>query len=269
MKDVFFDLSDKKLDELEIVLFYDLHIGSKKCDHQGIANRIKYVMDNPNVYAILGGDLINNSTKDSVGDCFQEPLSPMEQCQAVVELFTPIKDKIIAMTSGNHERRSYKKEGVDLSLFIAAQLGITDRYDYTACLAFVKFGKWTQRNPGTKENTAPDCRPVQYSIYFTHGDGNGGRTIGGKANGLERRGDIVNADIVVAGHTHTPFAMRRCMYNVNVNHHTHTLTEQLLVNAAATLEYESYAELFGLRPSSTTNPRIILNGHRKEAIALV
>lgn len=272
MRDILFDLTDKGFEEVELVLFYDLHIGSKKCDHQEIARRISYVQNTPNAYAILGGDLINNSTKDSVGDTYTEVCSPMEQCKAVIELFTPIADKIVAMTSGNHERRSYKKEGVDLSLYIAGMLGIQDRYDSAGCLAFIKFGKKTKLNELEKMNgtkTRPQCQPLVYTVYFTHGDGNSGRTIGGKANGLERRGDIIDADVVIAGHTHAPFAMKRAAFKCVPNTFTHVLKEQLLVNAAATLEYEEYAELFGLKPSSSANPRIYLNGRMKETAAVI
>ena len=38
----------------------------------------------------------------------------MEQIQQAVELFGPVKDKILAITTGNHERRTYNKEGIDL-----------------------------------------------------------------------------------------------------------------------------------------------------------
>lgn len=270
MRDIVFDLTDKQFDELEVVLFYDLHVGSPKCDHQEIARRIAYVKNTPNAYAILGGDLINNSTKDSVGDTYNEMCSPMEQCKAIIEMFTPIADKIIAMTSGNHERRSYKKEGVDLSLYMAGMMGIADRYDSTGCLAFIKFGKLTQLNEYQKgKKTNMNGRPLVYTIYFTHGDGNGGRTIGGKANGLERRGDIIDADIIVAGHTHAPFAMKRATYVISKQKSTHSLKEQMLVNAAATLDYEEYAELFGLRPSTKANPRIMLNGRKFEMAAVI
>ena len=34
-------------------------------------------------------------------------------------IFEPIKDKILCITHGNHENRTYKQEGINLSLLMA------------------------------------------------------------------------------------------------------------------------------------------------------
>ena len=178
-------------------------------------------------------------------------------------LFGPIKDKILGVCSGNHERRSYKTDGVDLLYFMCAELGIADRYDYCSCLLFIRFGT-IARYANTKKHTSKMC----YTLYMTHGDGQGGRTIGGKANGIQRRGQIVDADIVVTGHTHAPFSFRDCCYKIDYQNSGVVRREQLFVNASATLNYEEYAELYGMRPSSEQSPVIILNGTKKEMLAI-
>ena len=104
---------------------------------------------------------------------------------------------------------------------------------------------------------------------MTHGDGNGGRTVGGKMNGLQRRGQIVNADVVVTGHTHAPASFKDSFYKVDYANSSITLQEQLFVNASAALAYEEYAELYGMRPSSTASPVIVLDGHKKFAQAVM
>ena len=235
--------------EVNIEIFADLHLGSKKCNIPLIQARLHKVLTDPNTYAVLLGDLINNSTKTSVGDTYTEELSPMEQMQLAVRLFEPIKDKILAITSGNHERRSYKKEGVDLMYFLAAQLGLEDRYDYCSNLIFLRL----DADPGVGTGKGSN-NPQLFTIYQTHGDGNGGRTVGGKANGLQRRGDIVDADVVITGHTHMPLSFRQCGYRIDRTHRRLIKHEQLFVNASATLDYEEYAELYGMRPSSTVSP---------------
>jgi predicted phosphodiesterase len=249
---------------LEIEIFSDLHIGSKKCDYMTIHKRIERVKENDNVYAIILGDLLNNSTKTSVGDVYEEELTPMQQIKKSIMLFEPIKHKILGICSGNHERRSYKTEGVDLLYFLAAELGISDKYDYCSCLLFIRFG----RNP-KHSKTGSDVRYNCYTLYMTHGDGQGGRTFGGKANGLHRRGQIVDADIVVTGHTHAPLSFRDCFYRIDYQNSCVNEKEQLFVNASATLNYEEYAELFGMRPSSTQSPVIVLNGSKKEMTVLM
>ena len=230
---------------IQIMLFYDTHLGSTKCDIAELRSRIAYVRDTPNCYAILGGDLINNSTKTSVGDVYSEPLTPQQQVELAVRTFDPIKDKILGICAGNHERRTRKLDGIDVVQLIAWQLDVEDVYDYTSILLFLR--------TTNKESHAP-----MYTIYFTHGDGNGGRTIGGKANGLLRRGQIVDADIIIAGHTHQPFCTREVSYQINRTHQCVVEHEQVYVNAGATLDYEEYAELYGMKPSSKANPKIIL-----------
>jgi len=259
MKCVKVDLS-QDITQLKIEIFSDLHIGSKKCNYEEIQNRIDKVKNDPNTYAIFLGDLCNNSTKTSVGDVYEEELTPMQQIQKAVMMFYPIKDKIIGITSGNHERRSYKTDGIDLMYFFANELGLADKYDYTACLLFVRFGRL---------NAHLGHKRVCYTIYMTHGDGNGGRTIGGKTNGLQRRGQIVDSDIVVTGHTHAPMTFRDCYYEINYGTSSIVKKEQMFVNASATLDYESYAELFGMKPGSIVSPVIVLDGTKHHMSTIV
>lgn len=252
MKCVTNDLNVKG--DLRIEIFSDLHIGSKKCDEKLIRERIKQVAENKNTYCILLGDIINNSTRDSVGDVYEEPLSPMQQIKHALMLFEPIKDKILGVCSGNHERRSYKKEGVDLLYFFCSELGITDKYDYCSCLLFIKFG----RGNGGKNTKGKDPKKI-YTLYMTHGDGSGGRTIGGKANGLQRRGDIIDADIVVTGHTHAPITFREKHFVVDRRYYRTKIHEVVFVNASSALDYEEYAEIQGMKPSSKVSPVIVLS----------
>ena len=245
------------LTSLEIEIFSDLHLGSKKCDYKTIQQRIERVKENENVYAIILGDVLNNSTKTSVGDVYEEELTPMQQVKKATMMFEPIKDKILGICSGNHERRSYKTEGIDLLYFMASELGIADKYDYCSCLLFIRFGNGERQ------------RRVCYTLYMTHGDGQGGRTIGGKANGLQRRGQVVDADIVVTGHTHAPLSFRDCFYKIDYQNSNISKKEQLFVNASATLNYEEYAELYGMKPSSVVSPVIVLDGTRKNPAQVV
>lgn len=242
--------------ELKIEIFSDLHLGSKKCNYELIKERIERVKNDPDTYCIILGDLMNNSTKTSVGDVYEEALTPMQQIQLAVKTFEPIKDKILGICSGNHERRSYKTDGVDLGWIFASELGLADNYDYCACLLFIRFG-----DRGSHGNHLRMC----YTLYMTHGDGNGGRTIGGKANGLQRRGSIINSDIVVTGHTHAPLSFVESFFEVNYLDSVAVQKDQLFVNASATLNYEEYAELYGMKPSATASPVILLSCPKRVA----
>lgn len=248
-----------ELQEIEIEIFSDLHIGSKRCDYKLIQERVKRVKENDNVYAILTGDLCNTALKNSKSDVYEDALKPKEQLNQACSLFEPIKDKILGICQGNHEQRIDKETNIDILYLMARQLDIDNKYDATSCLLFIRFGK--QRNNQSKKTATG--RKICYSIYISHGSG-GGATIGAKANQLEKRGNIIDSDIVVMGHTHLPLTFRTCSYKVDPQNNSAYLKEQVFVNASATLDPEEYAERIGCKPSSKTSPVIILNGENKK-----
>ena len=118
----------KELTEIEIHTLADLHMGDKFCDYQEINRQIEAIKNTPNAYCILNGDLMNNATKTSISDSYAEQLTPMQQIGQAVELLKPIRDKILSIQSGNHEKRTYRKEGIDLTEIVARELFLLDRY---------------------------------------------------------------------------------------------------------------------------------------------
>ena len=255
--------------DIILVPFWDLHIGSPKCSYEDVVKRINYVKNTTNAYCILGGDLINNSTCDSVGDTYAEPLTPQQQINKCIELFTPISDKILGMCSGNHEQRTYRKSGVDICQCIAAGLGITDRYDATSGVIFLQFGSRTTSVDQDGNINKNFNKPIQYTIYFAHGTGSGGRLIGSKVNGVEKRAQIVDTDIVMQGHTHQPFIAPISSFTVNNNTCTIKQHWQWLVNTDATLNYEEYAETVGMRPTAKAIPRLVLSSSHKSVTGIL
>lgn len=252
------------LEYVEIHTFGDEHLGDPHCDVERLLKRIEYVRDNPNAYCILNGDIIDNATKTSIGDSYSQTLNPMAQIQRAIEIFSPIKDKILAITHGNHENRTYRKEGVDLSRIIANQFGIPDRYTPTSALLFVRFGKQSR---GTKEtNGSGNVRKMCYTIYCLHGSG-GGRKEGAKAIRLADMASIVDVDIYIHSHTHLPMIMKQGFHRVDLRNSTVALVDKLFVNTAANLNYGGYGEAGEFKPSSKESPVIFLSGTEKRFTA--
>lgn len=249
----------RDIKDVEIRIFADLHIGDKHCDLTAIQRDIDYVLLNPNCYAILNGDIVNNATKTSVSDSYAELLSPMKQITKYVELFEPIKHKILAMTQGNHENRTYIKEGVDLTEVVAAQLGLKDRYSKTGVALFLKVGEHKLRNNNKRV-------PVVYSFYILHGSG-GGRKEGAKAIRLADMASIIDVDIYIHSHTHLPMVMREGYYRTDHSNGVVKYVDKLFINTSAKLHYGGYGEAFEFKPSSTVCPRIFLSGTSKFANA--
>ena len=243
--------------DVEIRIFADLHIGDKHCDLEQIKREIEYVRTHPNCYAILNGDILNNATKTSVSDSYAELLSLMEQLTLFVELFEPIKGKILAMTQGNHENRTYIKEGVDLTQVVAKQLGLEDRYSKTGSVLFLKVGECKSHGK---------VYPIVYSFYLLHGSG-GGRKEGAKAIRLADMASIVDVDVYLHSHTHLPMVLREGFYRTDLSNCIVKYVDKLFVNTSAKLHYGGYSEAFEFKPSSTTCPVIYLSGTHKFAQA--
>lgn len=255
MKSVKCDLSNN-YKNIELYILSDLHVGDPRCDIKKIRKRIGEIQNKDNAFCLLLGDLINNSTKTSVSDIYEEQLSPMKQMELVIELLKPISNKILGATSGNHEFRSYKTDGIDITRIICNELGIKN-FDPVSLLLFIRFGKMQNG----KKDAYGAARRMSYSIYLTHGTGSG-RTIGAKANGLQRLGQIVNADICVIGHTHLPLTFKDMNYEVDKPHSVIREKETIYVNAGSSLNYGGYAEQYSLKPSSKADPIILLDGNR-------
>ena len=241
------------LTSIELHTFADEHIGDAHCDMDRLLERIEYIKNTPNAYCIMNGDILDNATKTSVGDVYAQVFDPMDQLSRAVKLFGPIKDKILCVTHGNHENRTYRNEGVNLSSLIAAQLGLTDKYTPTAAVIFLRFGK----------NSHNNCRKIRYTIYVLHGSG-GGRKEGAKANRLADMASIIDTDIYIHSHTHLPLIMRQAFHRVDVINSSVQLVDKLFVNTAANLNYGGYGEAGEFKPSSKETPVIYLSGTKKK-----
>jgi predicted phosphodiesterase len=253
MKAVKVNLS-KDIEQAQIHVFSDWHVGDKGCKINDIQQQITEVANNPNAYCILNGDLMNNATKTSVSDCYAEVLTPMEQLSELYRLLSPIKDKILLITIGNHEARTYRQDGIDLMRLLARQLDIEDRYCSEGGVLFLRLGKGAERHAE---------KPYSYTLYVTHGSG-GGRKEGAKAVRLADMASIIDVDIYVHSHTHLPMIMKQSFYRVSQQNSSVAKAEKLFVNTAAQLEYGGYGQTYEFKPNSTANPIIYLSGKKKD-----
>ena len=240
----------------------DLHIGDPHCDDAEVARLVKRVEDDPYGLCVLNGDLMNTALRNSVSDVYGEILSPMQQIEYLVKLLTPIKDKIIGATSGNHEQRTYRSDGIDVMALVCKELGIFDRYAPEGILIFLRFGTQAHTHPGAKRN------PRQwYSIYATHGGGSGGRKEGAKAIRLADMASIVTADVYIHSHTHLPMVMKQAAYRADAINCCAKKVQMLFVNTGAALGYGGYGQAQEFKPSAIAYPVIHLEAKHKKMTA--
>lgn len=245
--------------DARIYILSDLHIGDPHVNEQNIYDRIQRIVDDKHGLCILNGDILNTALRNSVSDVYGELMSPRQQLEYAVKLFTPIRDKIIGANAGNHENRVYKNDGIDMMRIVCRELGCEDRYAPEGVLIFLSIGKQSAKLHND---------PVQYTIYATHGSG-GGRKEGAKAIRLADMASIVDADIMIHSHTHLPMIMRNGYFRVDKRNKTVKRIERLFVNDASTIEWGGYSQAQEYKPSSTRSPVIHIRGDYHEARAVL
>ena len=239
--------------EIKLLCLADFHIGDELCNLKLIRDVLQDVKNSPNTFIILNGDLMNNSTKTSVGDVYAEQMTPTQQILKLCDLLEPIKDRILVIHPGNHEQRTLRNDGVDIIRLVAKQLGIEDRFSDGWWYLYLTFGI----------NQEHRDRPVMYTITGIHGYG-GGRKNGGKINNLVEMSDKVIADLYVMSHTHTPIMTRNTIYLPDYQHKSIVKKDKYYLMTNSFLEYGGYGEKYGYTPSTTEHQEAILNGMKKQ-----
>jgi len=240
--DVEFDLKFKchdflDRDKVHLVGLGDLHIGSKQTNEKLIEDAIHYIANSPDTYVTLNGDLIECVTRQSKGDIYSlHYTSPDDQFDRALELLTPIKDRILFITKGNHDGGS-RSEGHDYNKQLALVFNCIDCYHPIAGYLEIRVGK----KPHNK-------KPFVYLVYVTHGHG-GGSTPGGKANALNRFGNVVASDIVLISHMHGVQYQERLIATPDLQNRKILTRKQRCILCSAFMNYGGYGMSGGFNPS--------------------
>lgn len=225
---------------IQIYVLSDMHIGDANADLPTLKKIIEHIKNTSNMYVILLGDILNTALKTSKSDIYSETLNVMEAQKLALELLLPIKDKILAMTPGNHENRVWKEVGIDLSLWLAEKLEVQDRYRNNNIALTIQFGSDVNGNP------------FRLNIFGQHGAYGGGRRLGAAMNALEDLDGIVgNADIYIRAHTHQPIQGSRNIFLFDDKGNMHRRTKYYF-NSPSVLNYGGYAAEKGYKPTDDT-----------------
>ena len=235
---------------------FDVHLGAQGCMEEDFRNFINEVAVDPQAYVVIGGDMIDNGTRNSVTNVFRATMRPSEQKREMANILAPIRDKILCFTSGNHERR-FNKDADDNPLYdIAAKLDL--EHLYREDLAWLHMQLGTNKSIGGGRSAGKDRQ--SYSVIVSHGAG-GGMLTGGAVNRVERLPH--DADVLITGHTHNPFATFPARLTGNlINNNVYALT-QLNIKATSWLKYGDYAAEKLLRPSAHVMQRIVFSSTEK------
>lgn len=243
--------------EIEIYPIADLHVGSKEFNEPLFQKLSREIMSEPNRFVVLIGDLVDNGIKSSVSSPYEALMQPKEQRQYAAEILHPLKDRILAMTSGNHEYRSAKETDTDPAALIAERLDILHLFKPEIAFLKIDLGNHPSglvRNP-------------KYCIALTHGCG-GGTLLGAGLSKAEPFAIALGVDLLITAHTHKPGTAPTVRMECDMQKAIMVRREVRLMVATGWLEYGGYPTRGMMKPVALRPNKAILNGKQHDIAVL-
>lgn len=248
--------------DITVIPISDVHLGAQECMEQEFIKFIQTVKETPNVYLILGGDLIDNGTRNGVTNIFRATMPPSQQKKEMAKILKDVSDRILCFVPGNHERRSGKDADDDPCYDIAAKLDL--EHLYRENIAFVKVQLGTKERENGTLSTGYQ-RPT-YMLTVVHGAG-GGILTGAAVNRNERFGYVIDGmDALVVGHTHKPFITQPGKIQIDPRNNRVSIKPFKVISSTSWLEYGDYAAQKMLLPSTHCLHTLTLRGDKKEIV---
>ncbi len=190
---------------VRLVIFSDVHIGSRHSAKKQFAQFLADSMSHPNVWILGNGDNVDCITPSDMKRFELNTIDPLylqmedpnlvldAQAEEFVSILKPYQGRILGLGCGNHETVISKRYGTSIHRTIVNALG-TDDLGYS-CILLLKL-----------RDTSGKTRSV--TIHQTHGFGGGGRTSGGSITKYSRMLSYFDADIYLSGHDHQEFSRK-------------------------------------------------------------
>jgi len=213
---------------IRIVPIFDVHLGHVAHRKEKFLSYLRWIEENPNIYVILGGDIMENALDDGRGMSY-ESTNPQSQIDLCEKLLSRIAHKILCSTVGNHEWRTYKKSGIDPMRFLCSRLEIP--YFDGPVFMSVSANSYT------------------WLFYIFHGRSNA-QTKGGKLNAAQAAKRFTGLiHFLVSGHTHDPQVNPETLISIDYEHARLKYTTQWTVVAQSFLGWKNtYAYRAGYPP---------------------
>ena len=260
-----FELINHRFDhnrDITIIPIADVHLGSPQCMEQEFISFIDSIRKQPDTYVILGGDLIENVTRSSIGSPFHQVMPPSVQKREMANILKPIADRILCIVPGNHEARSERDADDCPCLDIACMLDLSHLYRENIAFLHLQLGEQTNRT-GTRKAS---FQRHSYNLVVMHGSV-GGIYTGSAVNKSENFGYIVDGmDALIVGHTHKPFTTQPGKILIDARNNQVSIKPFKVISMTSWLKYGGYAARGMMRPTTHCLQTITLRGNRKEMI---
>lgn len=239
-----------------IIPISDVHLGAAEHLEKEWKDFCVKLQKSEDTYITLGGDMINNATRSSVSNVFEEVMRPREQKKRIAEMLMPIKDKILCAVGGNHERRSVKDADDNPMYDIMCWLDKEHLYRENIAFCIIRFGEGKPKPKNGMQNP-------YYCICVTHGSG-GGALSGSTINKNERFGYVLDGvDALIVGHSHKPIVSAPMKIQVFPQNNQVIFKQFKVISCSSWLAWGGYAASKMLAPQSNIPQYLTLSGNRK------
>jgi predicted phosphodiesterase len=241
--------------ETEYLTLYpvsDVHWGAAECMEREFRSYLKKIEGDPNAAVLLAGDLLNNGVKSSKTDVYKEKYPPDIQKEMMIDLLMPIRNKIVAGVSGNHEYRTVKESCQDVMKDVFMGLQIKDCYSPDAAFVKISLGEKIKNK-----------KQATYMIYLSHGSGGGSMLGAGVSRQDNYQFTIEGVDISVTGHTHRPTKTPSARLMFDSRNNNVIKSNTLIFVCTSWLDYAGYPERAQMRPTAFYPDTIRLDGTKK------
>lgn len=206
--------------KVEIYCIADIHVGSQEFD-EDLWKRFKNeLLDKPNRYCIIAGDLFDCGLKNSKTNIYEQTMTVRQQLDWLLDELEEIKDRILGIVGGNHSSRITKEIGIYPIYDLCRILRIEDLYRANLALMKVNFGQRTKD------------RQYSFCIGMHHG---GTR---GKKQRFEYAIDGIDA--FVSGHTHDGEITYPAKITIDKHNEAVTIKPFLSIVCTSFLKYGGY-----------------------------
>lgn len=232
----------------------DFHWDEPQSDHDTIRGYVDWIRERENAYTILNGDLVTAPTKESAASVYEmgEPggkieFPSLDQCtNELVDLLSPIADRILATCSGGHEfKHLFRLTGSDWTYNLMKRLGRERVYTRDGGLLLMK-----------TELMSP-LDDIFFTAVFTHGWG-GARTRGAKIRKLEYMAQgFESIDMVIMSHDHTQNLTRdNRLYVPFWESERLSVQRVMLIATGGFRGFAGYPFRSGFQPADLGTPRV-------------
>jgi hypothetical protein len=222
----------------------DIHRGNHLFNEKAWYAMLERVSADAHARLVINGDGTEMALKSSKYGETYATMRPKEERQVLTKELSLVRDRILMITSGNHDARPEKDSDENPMERIASDLDLAKVYEPIGGVLQVAFGK----------RHGEASRKTVYQFYVTHGAG-GGRRPGGKINRMQEMAWVVEGvDGYIQGHAHSLMSYIEERFIADPRNRMCRPRPVAYVISGSFVKYGGYAQVGSFTPNANAMP---------------